>query len=250
MRAIHPGKPVFVFMITLLAFLSGAGGAALSLDSPAATCDPRTIPSILNAILDSRQKPLPSVLGSIRGGDTRLILNANRSRMSVRVTDGSMEARFGLKLPTEAYEIEVHNRVVDTNAAPFTPSIRSAGLLVGAKGLTCRPEPFPAGQWNITEICPRNDKYGPYMIKTNAVGKVAVYAPGPVEGKSLCIGEYEDAGYGIHANTVPFEYSKSYGCIVARSEDVARLARSLEADRRRDPDAEQSISVSRFCRDR
>ena len=250
MRSILSFKPVFVFMVAFFTFLSGAEAAALSLDPPVAAVGSRTTLTILNAILEARSKPLSSVLGAIRGGDTRLILNAKRSRISVRVTDGSMEARFGLKLPIEAYEIEVHNRVVDTKAAPFSPSIRSAGLLTGAMGLTCKPEPFPTGHWDITEICPRNDKYGPYMIKTNAVGKVAVYAPGPVEGKLTFIGEYEDAGYGIHANTVPFEYSKSYGCIVARSEDVARLAHSLQEDRKKDPEAEQFISVSRLCRDR
>lgn len=246
-RHVRTASKILAFVFVLMA--GGALGAAQQELPPSSQAIP-DIRFMLDALFEANPRPSNLILSGLYGGDTRLILNAARSRMTVRVTDGSLESRFGLALPTEAYEIDVHNRVVDTIEAPFTPSLRSASLLSDMMGLTCRPQPFPPGTWDITAICPREDKYGPYMIKTNAVGRVSVYSPGTVEGSLVFIGNYEDAGYAIHANTVPFEYSKSFGCIVARSEDVARLARSLQADRQRDPDAEQVICVPRFGRAR
>jgi hypothetical protein len=116
--------------------------------------------------------------------------------------------------------------VADTTKAPFMPAAGDRdGSPLGA-GLTTKPAPFPAGTWNITKVAPCSGSYGPNMIGTNAVGTVDVYANG------VKVGSASDVGYAIHSNAKPFGSSQSYGCIVVKKEDNARLAEILEADRR------------------
>lgn len=180
---------------------------------------------------------------SICGGDVRMVLNAARTKLTVNVIDNEYEARLGRIPPKEVYEIDVHNRVVDTDEAPFMPTAGSRRRTSGRSGLTTRPEQFPEGNWLITGVSPRQDKYGPYMIGTGAVGEVEVYESGP-RGRRP-IGRHKDTGYGVHASTVPFDASGTYGCIVASQESITKLAGTLQKDREENPDAVQTIRVSR-----
>jgi len=181
--------------------------------------------------------------GRIRGGDVRMVLNTARTRLRVNVIDNEYEARLGRVPPKEVYEIDVHNRIVETRNAPFMPTAESRNQTRYISDLTSRPAQFPPGNWLVTGARVRTDKFGPYMISTRAVGEVEVYVKGSGEGDSFYIGNYKDTGYAIHSNTVPFEYSKTYGCLVARQEDLARLAATLARDRQEDAKAVQTIMV-------
>jgi hypothetical protein len=181
--------------------------------------------------------------GKVVGGDVRMALNAERTRLTVNVIDNEYEARLGRIPPKEVYEIDVHNRVVDTIDAPFMPTAESRNLTQWAGDLTSKPDLFPEGNWLVTGARARNDKFGPYMIATGAVGQVEVYMQGADEGKKIYLGTYKDVGYAIHANTIPFEYSKSYGCLVVRQADLARLAGTLIKDRQENANAVQTIRV-------
>ncbi len=171
------------------------------------------------------------------GGDVRMDLDDMRTRLTVRVTDNEYEARLGRIPPIELYTIDVHNRVADTIGAPFYPADRALNALRNAYSYSSKPEPFPAGAWNITTIKQRNDQYGPYMIGTDAVQLVNVYK----DGKNL--GEFWDTGYSLHANTKPMSQSVSYGCIVMSRDDDRRLAGSLAADRQRNRTTNQLLVV-------
>lgn len=181
--------------------------------------------------------------GMIDGGDVRMVLNAARTRLTVNVIDNEYEARLGRIPPKEVYEIDVHNRIVQTNDAPFMPTSASRKELGQTESLKASASPFPEGNWCVTGVKARNDKYGPYMIGTGAVGKVDVYLPGAREGEKTYVGTYTDTGYAIHSNTVPFEYSKSYGCLVARQGDVTKLANTLRRDKEENERAVQTIRV-------
>jgi len=183
--------------------------------------------------------------GAIRGGDVRMVLNAARTRLRVDVVDNEYEARLGRIPPKEVYEIDVHNRVVDTKKAPFMPTAESRRKTGGQGDLTSKPAEFPSGNWLVTGVKARADKYGPYMISTGAVGEVDVYANGNGKGEAVYVGSYKDVGYAIHSNTVPFEYSKTYGCLIARQTDLAKLAASLAKDREENAKAVQTIRVRR-----
>ncbi|MEW6550050.1 MAG: hypothetical protein AB1407_11390 [Spirochaetota bacterium] len=181
---------------------------------------------------------------AVVGGDVRLVLDSSRSKLTVSVIDNEYEARLNRYPPREVYEIPVHNRVVDTTEAPFMPTKESAAQTAWAEGLVSRPSAFPEGYWAITAVKPRQDKYGPYMLSTNARGAVDVYMKVPESVGKIYIGTFSDTGYGIHSNTIPFEYSKTYGCLVAKQEDLARLAKTLQDDRKDDPASKQTLWVN------
>lgn len=176
---------------------------------------------------------------ALSGGDTRMKLNASRTKLTVQVIDNEYEARLGRIPPTQTYEIDVHNRVVNTKSAPFMPTARSAQVTAPLGALTSVPAPFPEGYWSITGSRAVDGKYGPYMISTNAVGVVDVYS----KETSNYVGSYTDQGYAIHANTNPFQSSKSYGCIVANQADIKKLEATLAADKARNKNARQKILV-------
>ena len=48
----------------------------------------------------------------------------------------------------------------------------------------------------------------------------------------------------LFRSTIPFEYSKTYGCLVAKQEDLARLAKTLQDDRKDDPASKQTLWVN------
>jgi hypothetical protein len=179
----------------------------------------------------------------VRGGDVRMILDAVREKLTVKVIKNEYEGRIGRIPPLEVYEIDVHNRIVTTNDAPFMPTAASRRALGDISGYKASTSPFPEGLWQITSVKPRNDKYGPFMVMTEAVGTVRVYAPGGKEGEMLYVGDFNDTGYGIHSNTIPFEYSKTYGCIIAKQADLERLAKTLIKDRQENPKTVQTIRV-------
>jgi len=181
--------------------------------------------------------------GKIVGGDVRMVLNAERTRLTVNVIDNEYEARLGRIPPKEVFQIDVHNRVVDTIDAPFMPTAESRNLTEWAGDLTSKPDLFPEGNWLVTGTRARNDRYGPYMIATGAIGQVEVYMQGADEGKKIYLGNYKDVGYAIHSNTIPFEYSKTYGCLVVRQEDLARLAGTLIKDLQENEKAVQTIRI-------
>jgi len=184
--------------------------------------------------------------GLITGGDVRMVLNASRTRLTVNVIDNEYEARLGRIPPREVYELDVHNRVVRTNGAPFMPTPESRRELGGLSGLTTAPSAFPEGNWLVTSVKSRTDKFGPYMIGTGAIGQVDVYLQGSGEGSAAYLGRYMDIGYALHANTQPFEYSKSYGCLVLRQADLTRLAETLQRDRKENGKAMQTIRVKAY----
>ncbi|HCX95644.1 MAG TPA: hypothetical protein DHU26_01365 [Spirochaetaceae bacterium] len=179
---------------------------------------------------------------AIVGGDVRMSLNPDRTKLIVNVIDNEYEARLGRIPPKQVLELDVHNRIVNTTNAPFMPATRDGRELAAAVSTTTKPSPFPEGYWTITAIKPRDDKYGPYFISTNAIGRVEVYENDGAGGQ-IPIGIFKDLGYALHANTNPFNVSKSYGCLVLRQDDVATLARILEADKQENPKAVQKILV-------
>ncbi|HNX73541.1 MAG TPA: L,D-transpeptidase [Spirochaetales bacterium] len=179
----------------------------------------------------------------VQGGDTRVTLDSSRTKLKVEVIDSEYEAKLGRIPPKETYVIDVHNRVMQTTEAPFMPKPGTQNVAPHGPGVTCAPEPFPAGNWQITGERARGDKYGPFSIQTNAVGHVDVYGPVGPEGRAAYLGTYADTGYSLHSNTIPFERSLSYGCIVMRQDDVSKLATTLLIDKGRDPKARQTIYV-------
>lgn len=181
---------------------------------------------------------------SIEGGDVRMVLNPARNRLTVSVIDNEYEARLGRYPPREVYEIDVHNRIVDTRRAPFIPTAESRKQTSWAGNLLSRPDVFPEGYWNISRVSERTDKFGPYMVATNAQGQVDVFMRLSDDQEPVYIGTYADTGYAIHANTNPFEYSKSYGCLIARKEDLERLAKTLKKDREDDRESRQTLRIS------
>jgi len=198
--------------------------------------DPACWPGIHGIPLDQDE------CAAIVGGDVRMSLNPDRTKLTVNVIDNEYEARLGRIPPKQVLELDVHNRIVNTTNAPFMPATRDGRELAAAVSATTKPSPFPEGYWSITAIEPRNDKYGPYLISTNAIGKVEVYKNDSVGGQTP-VGIFQDLGYTLHANTNPFNASKSYGCLVLKQEDVAMLARILEADKQENPKAVQKILV-------
>lgn len=247
------GRPAFVgrnagLLLAFLVILCPAGLNALSLparipggDGRCPSPDPGSAALEAGAGFDySFARTLAEEeSGRLSGGDTRMRLNAARTKLSVQVIDNEYEARLGRIPPVETYEIDVHNRVVDTRSAPFMPTPVSARVTSSLGKLTSVPAAFPEGYWTITAVTPREGKFGPSMISTNAVGIVDVYAD---EGSSY-VGSYSDTGYAIHANSNPFESSKSYGCLVARQEDIRKLESTLKADRKKNPRAVQKLLV-------
>lgn len=184
---------------------------------------------------------------TVVGGDVRMSLNRNRTKLTVNVIDNEYEARLGRIPPTEVLEFDVHNRIVDTTQAPFMPATSDGRALAASASATTRPSQFPDGYWSITAIKPRQDKYGPYMISTNAVGNVEVFVNDGAGGYKP-VGMYNDLGYALHANTNAFDVSKSYGCLVLKQEDIAALAAILKADKAENPKAAQKLLVPEVIR--
>jgi len=179
---------------------------------------------------------------AVKGGDVRMKLNGDRTKLTVNVIDNEYEARLGRIPPVKVLEYDVHNRIVDTVKAPFMPATKEGRELAASGQVTTKPSSFPAGYWSVTAVKPRDDKYGPYFIATNAVGQVDLYRNNGA-GNYQHLGTGADIGYGLHANTNPFSVSKSYGCIVMKQQDVAELAGILSADRRQNSNAVQKIYV-------
>lgn len=160
---------------------------------------------------------------TITGGDVFMSLNASRTRLTVKVYTNNDELRRLRPTPLKTFEIDAHNRIMETTKAPYMPAKGDSKVPAGAN-LTTKPEAFPSGTWRITSVRKTSGDYGPNMISTNAVGRVKVYADG------VSVGEYSDAGYAIHSNKKDFSVSKSYGCIVVREADNRELARVLRED--------------------
>lgn len=184
----------------------------------------------------------------VAGGDVRMRFMPDRNTMEVEVVSNEYEARLG-RIPPVRYTIEAHNRLVETTGAPFLPTAASARMIEGIAGLTARPAPFPEGHWDITGVSLRSDRFGPYMISTNAWGDVEVYQSNGNGGRNY-VGTLPDTGYAIHSNSKPFNLSASNGCIIIRDADAAWLAREIVADRvdarmRWDRDPPQSLRVER-----
>lgn len=184
----------------------------------------------------------PNECASVVGGDVRMSLNAKRTAFTVNVIDNEYEARLGRIPPKQVLVLDAHNRVVDTIHAPFMPANAQGRQLAGSAAATSKPSQFPAGYWNISAIKPRSDKYGPYMIATDAVGNVEVFVEYSA-GCYMSAGTYNDIGYALHANTNAFEYSKSYGCVVMKAADVETLAAILRQDKAENPRASQKIYI-------
>lgn len=182
----------------------------------------------------------------ISGGDIRMKMNAARTNIHVDVIDNEYEARLGRIPPKECFDIEVHNRVMKTNRASYIPASDSRAYPGREGGLTTMPGPFPEGTWRIVRVRERTDKYGPFMIMTDAVGMVDVFRPGVAEGGLELCGRFSDTAYGIHSNTIPFDRSLTYGCVIARQEDLERLALVLAADRAENQNSVQLFSVDGF----
>lgn len=179
---------------------------------------------------------------SVFGGDVRMRLNGARNRLEVEIISNEYEARLGRIPPVARYEVDVHNRVADTNRAPFLPAASAWGMVDGYSGLSSRPAAFPSGYWEIGRITERTDAYGPFMISTNAVGTVEVYGSDGRGGRTY-LGTLPDTGYALHSNAKPFESSLSYGCLVLRQDDVSRIANDIMADRMSDRAARASLRV-------
>lgn len=160
------------------------------------------------------------------GGDVYMELDESRTRLKVTVTSTDPEAKLGL-VPKEVYYVDAHNRVVETEkAAPYMPTAAERKKLGDTSDMRSTPERFPAGTWNITEVRKDDGKFGPNMIKTDAVGLVDTYS-----AKGEYLGKRQDTGYAIHSNTNDFNKSKSWGCLIVRAEDNERIARSIRDDR-------------------
>lgn len=158
------------------------------------------------------------------GGDVFIDMDASRRSLKVTVYDNDSELRRMRKAPKESYVVDAHNRVVDTTEAAFMPTAESRRIFGGMDRLTSKPAPFPEGNARVTEIRKVDDKFGPYMIMTDAVGSVEVYRNGER------IGVAADRGYALHSNTRDFDQSRSWGCVIVRQGDNARIAESLIAD--------------------
>lgn len=180
---------------------------------------------------------------AVTGGDVRMSLNQDRTKLKVNVIDNEYEARLGRIPPKEVFEIDVHNRVVDTQKAPFMPADAAGRKLASSGSVTSKPSQFPEGYWSVTSVKPREDKYGPYMISTNAVGKVETYV-NDGKGNYNASGVYKDTGYAVHSNTNSFDVSKSHGCLIIKQDDLSRVAGVLKKDREENPKAVQKILVS------
>ncbi len=178
---------------------------------------------------------------SIEGGDMFMRLNKERNKLEVHTEFPSKTASG---LPTRvsfSYSMDAHNRVVNTKGADFMPAGGAIPENLRDKGsLASRPEGFPAGVWNVTAVKERKDKFGPYMISTDAVGVVEVF-----DAKGNSLGRYKDAGYAIHSNTNDFKTSQSWGCVILREEDNRRLAEALSRDVERCGRNRQKVMIER-----
>jgi len=176
---------------------------------------------------------------ALEGGDVYMSLNEERTRLRVDVYSNERDAGMRSR-PQESYEVDAHNRIVERRgAAPFMPA-PGASRAGDPAGMTSTPVRFPEGVWQVGQVAARADSYGPNMIKTNAVGSVEVF-----DARGNPMGRRADIGYAIHSNAADFGTSRSYGCIVVRREDNARIARSIELDRADSPRSRQSISAGR-----
>lgn len=188
----------------------------------------------------------PEEAAAFDGGDVRMTLNAERTKLKVEVTGSVDHPSIGHRKNGSqlSFEIDVHNRVVDTKKADFMPAGKSPASLEGQGKLSSRPEQFPEGTWKVTAVVARKDKYGPNMIKTNAVGNVEVF-----NEKGASLGRYKDTGYALHSNTNDFSVSKSWGCIIVKQADNRRLANLIDRDKKVCGGGRQTITVKRRGRD-
>ena len=174
---------------------------------------------------------------AIAGGDVTVELNDARDTLKVKIeyTETSPQGRPLLR--EFQYEVPAHNRVVDTTRAEFmTAGGAKPAELKDKAGLTSKPATFPVGTHEITEVKKRDDRFGPNIIKTNAVGTVDVY-----DSKWKRLGSYKDEGYAIHSNDKDFDKSQSWGCIIVQKKDNEKLAKDLRADKARK--GKQTVTV-------
>ncbi|HUX41542.1 MAG TPA: hypothetical protein VMV83_10295 [Rectinemataceae bacterium] len=168
--------------------------------------------------------PLSAVeASSIAGGDVFMELNAERTRLRVKVYTNDDELRRLKPTPIKTFEVDAHNRIVETTKAPYMPAPGAAKA--NGSNLTSKPAQFPSGTSNVSAITKTSGKYGPNMISTDAVGRVEVYA----KGKS--VGTYSDVGYAIHSNVNDFSVSRSNGCVIVSKTANSAIAGVLRADR-------------------
>lgn len=226
------------FVVMSLCMALGAGAAVIDTRVDPGYAVPSPIHRKMNAPKLGIQLTDAESL-AILGGDVRITLNEARTEITVRVTDTEYEARLGRLPPLETYKIPVSNTVVNTTRAPFYPAEEFDYGNYPRSSYTTKPVVFPAGAWDVTDVSPRSGSYGPYMIKTNAVGTVDVYR----DGRWIC--KTNDIGYALHGTTKPVEVAKSYGCIVMTRDDVERLGNTLLADRAKYEDTRQVVVVSR-----
>jgi len=164
---------------------------------------------------------------ALTGGDVEINMNAARTKITVMVTTNNPSKNTRYPSPATVYEFEAHNRIGNTTNAPWMPAPCDTDREFPNRAvITTQPAPFPTGNWKITNVAQTAGNYGPFMISTNAVGSVKVFA----DGKDVGIGT--DTGYAIHSNIKPFDSSQSNGCIVIRREDNAKLAQILISDRK------------------
>jgi len=169
-------------------------------------------------------EPITAIEASaIVGGDVFMELNAERTRLKVKVYTNDDELRRLRPTPIKTFEVDAHNRIVETTKAPYMPAPGSPKA--NGSNLTSKPAEFPSGCSNVTAVTKTDGKYGPNMISTDATGKVEVYANGQ------SVGTYNDVGYAIHSNANDFSASKSYGCIIVTKTANEAIACVLKADR-------------------
>ena len=206
-------RALFLSLVCAVGMAAGASTSA-AVASPEAALFSTGLPG----------RPISAVEAQdIAGGDVFMFLNALRTKMTVKVYSNDDELRRLRPTPLNTYEVDVHNRIQDTTTAPYMPAPgypKAAG-----SELTTRPSPFPAGTSRVVDVVKTANKYGPFMIKTDAVGSVEVYSKGKP------IGNYNDVGYAVHANKDGFDGTRTNGCIQTRNIDNYRIGRELLNDR-------------------
>ncbi|MDA8409194.1 MAG: hypothetical protein M0001_02240 [Treponema sp.] len=220
-------RALFLSLVCVaVAALGASTPAAVALDDDnqavGATASAQSLASLFSAGLPGR--PISAIeASSIAGGDVFAELNADRTKMTVKVYTNNDELRRLRPTPIQSFQIDVHNRIVNGTTAPYMPA--DGYPVASGVGLTTRPGPFPQGTWNITDIREIAGKYGPFMVMTDAVGNVEVFSNGISQGR------FYDTGYALHSSAVDFAYSRTYGCLQNRRADSITFASVLLADR-------------------
>lgn len=166
----------------------------------------------------------------IEGGEVIIRVNADRNRAEVTLIDERGECE-----KIRRYEVPVSCNVLDdAKYMPTETAIRdlySDGWTASQITLMrSTPERFPKGMWSITGVEAISGEYGPYKIRTNAVGNVSVTLQ--EGGSQYFVGVHEDMYYQGHSNKSELE-GKTLGCVLFSKFDNERVARDLMRDRER-----------------